>query len=323
MDTSRLKQIYEQKAQSQEAEQKFELAQKNTLQTQEVIAKSFKYLIEYLDKRTSKTEVVNQLASIGTPDALKVVDALKSLHETIKTHKNTDLSELTDLMRSLVDEAKQIPKELPPEKEEQFIDYSDQLKAMLEAVQSLEQVVKEKETVLKASDVTVTPEINVEAPDLQPLKTEISNVVKAVKGIVFPEYVNDYSKLEKLVEKSNKILKDLLEKPISSAGSGGGRATPYQDSNGIPTFVELSADGKVPVTFSSSTDPKDFYVYDIEDGTTSYFGSTNVSGAWMLKSVSDTLVSYATVTNNGTVTSYTDAWTNRATLTYGRIDEAF
>jgi len=36
-----------------------------------------------------------------------------------------------------------------------------------------------------------------------------------------------------------------------------------------------------------------------------------------------TSVFNATVSNNGAVTSYTDAWTNRATLTYQRFDQAF
>lgn len=62
---------------------------------------------------------------------------------------------------------------------------------------------------------------------------------------------------------------------------------------------------------------------DIEDGTTSYFGQTTASGAWRVIKVTDTSVTYATVSNNGTVTSYTDAWTDKETLTYSRFDEAF
>src|SRR5574343_747658 len=61
----------------------------------------------------------------------------------------------------------------------------------------------------------------------------------------------------------------------------------------------------------------DFSVNDISDGTTSYFGKTKPDGTWLVQKVTDTSVSYATVTNNGAVTSYTDAWTNKSTLTYG------
>jgi hypothetical protein len=59
---------------------------------------------------------------------------------------------------------------------------------------------------------------------------------------------------------------------------------------------------------------------DIEDP---YYGQTTADGTWRILKVTDTSVTYATVSNNGTVTSYTDAWTAKATLTYGRFDEAF
>lgn len=62
---------------------------------------------------------------------------------------------------------------------------------------------------------------------------------------------------------------------------------------------------------------------DLEEGTTSYFGQTTSDGTWRIIKLTDISVSYATVSNNGAVTSYTDAWTNKATLTYGRFDEAF
>lgn len=66
-----------------------------------------------------------------------------------------------------------------------------------------------------------------------------------------------------------------------------------------------------------------YNVNDIEEGTTSYFGKTTSDGTYQIVKVTDTSVSYATATNNGAVTTYTDAWTNKATLTYGRFDEAF
>jgi len=95
-----------------------------SIQTQETILRAFSSFVDYLDNRVGKTEVVNQLKTIGTPDALKVVEALNSLHETLKTHENTDLTEVTSIMQAVLDEAKLIPKTLPEEKEQQFIDYS-------------------------------------------------------------------------------------------------------------------------------------------------------------------------------------------------------
>ena len=54
---------------------------------------------------------------------------------------------------------------------------------------------------------------------------------------MIPEYKTDNKAVEKLLKDSNKLLKGILDKPISKGGGGGGRATPYQDSNGIPAFV--------------------------------------------------------------------------------------
>ena len=62
---------------------------------------------------------------------------------------------------------------------------------------------------------------------------------------------------------------------------------------------------------------------DMDEGATSYYGQSSAGGAWKVIKLTDTSVSYATVSNNGTVTSYTDAWTNKAVLVYGRFDEAF
>ena len=78
-----------------------------------------------------------------------------------------------------------------------------------------------------------------------------------------------------------------------------------------------------PSGSASASTLADFSVNDIDDGTTAYFGKTKPDGTWLVQKVTDTSVSYATVSNNGAVTSYTDAWTNKATLTYGRFDEAF
>ena len=115
-----------------------------SIQTQETILRAFSSFVDYLDNRVGKTEVVNQLKTIGTPDALKVVDALNSLHETLKTHENTDLTEVTAIMQAVLDEAKLIPKELPQLKDiviPEGVDYSNQFEAMIGAVESLEEAV--------------------------------------------------------------------------------------------------------------------------------------------------------------------------------------
>ena len=92
---TKLQQLNDKNLQAAESRKRHsELVLDNTA-TQEVIVKSFAKLVEYLDNKVSKTEVVNQLREIGTPDVENVVTALASLHDTLKTHENTDLTEST------------------------------------------------------------------------------------------------------------------------------------------------------------------------------------------------------------------------------------
>jgi len=83
---------------------------------------------------------------------------------------------------------------------------------------------------------------------------------------------------------------------------------------------DSNTDTLQPFTSSSSSGATTWGTNDIEDP---YYGQTTADGTWRILKVTDTSVTYATVSNNGTVTSYTDAWTNKATLTYERFDEAF
>lgn len=251
MDLSRLKQINDQKAKDQQAEAKHKELALGTLQTQEVVLSSFETLIKYLDKRVSKTQVINQLKEVGTPDALKVKSAIESLHETIKTHENTDLSEVTSVMRELLDEAKKIPKEhaeieIP---KVEIPDNKDQFKALTDAVKSVEKVVKAQKLIAEAPVVNV-PETNVQvdAPDLKPLQKGLKDVVKAVKAVVVPE--TDTKEVQTLIKKSNRLLKELVEKPVSSGG-GGGSSWITTNTAGIPVPIELEADGSVPVTITA------------------------------------------------------------------------
>lgn len=212
-------------------------------------------LISYLEGHTTKAEIVNQLSEIGTPDVSKVVDALNALHDTLKTHENTDLTEITKVMQDLLDEVKKIPKELPEEKEQPFVDYTKQFASLVGAVQAVEKVVKQQKLIAEAPVINV-PEaiVHVDKPDLDPLQHSIRDVVDAVKGIIVPEYKTDNKDVEKLLTKANKLLTQILDKPVrSGGGGGGGRATPYQDASGIPAFVTLTA-GAVPVsgTFTST-----------------------------------------------------------------------
>ena len=172
-----------------------DLLNSNT-QVQETIVKSASLLVDFLSQHVSKTQVVNQLTEIGTPDALRVVEAVNDLHETLRTHENTDLSEITEVMQGVLDEVKAIPKEsiVIPEQEKD-IDYSDRFTSLEEAVRAVSEAVKAHKTTVEAPVVNV-PEtsVNVEAPDLKPLSKDLQAIKKAIKDTVYPTF--DSSKLE-------------------------------------------------------------------------------------------------------------------------------
>lgn len=71
-----------------------------------------------------------------------------------------------------------------------------------------------------------------------------------------------------------------------------------------------------------------FSVNDIEEAsaTVTYIGMEDSSGSWYIKQIdttTGTVFSHATVLNNAGVASYSAAWTDRATLTYGAYSTAF
>ena len=239
---NRLQEIKEEKADKELALQRHDELVKETKQVQGAVVQAFSMLIDYLDKKTTKTEVVNQLTEIGTPDALKVVESVNSLHDTLKTHENTDLTEVTSILKDVLKEAKQLPKEkvditIPEQK-----DYVAQFKELTKAINSVEKVVKGQKLIAEAPIVNV-PEtnVNVEAPDLKPIEDSISSgskdVVKAVKGIKIPELNTD--PIEKLLKKTNKLLEELPD--YMPSGGGSGSSWVATDSNGVPVPIQLEA----------------------------------------------------------------------------------
>jgi hypothetical protein len=151
-------------------------------QTQETFVNVFREFIQYLEKRTSKSEVVNFPGEISTPDIDKAVEALHEVHDTLKQHENTDLSEVTEVMRGVLAEIKAVPKEQPkfpeipkfpdfPEFPEQ-IDYKEEFGALKTKLDALTKALEEKNLHVEA------PNVHVDAPDLKP----IEKAVQKLKG---------------------------------------------------------------------------------------------------------------------------------------------
>jgi hypothetical protein len=268
MDTTRLKEINDSITDKNLSIRRHNELLNASVNTSNTILSVTESLVKYLNGHISKVELTNQLSSIRTPDVFKVVEAVNSLHDTLKTHKDTDLSEVTKVMQSILDEAKKIPKELPKETEQKFIDYTKQFESMAKAIKAVEKVVKEQKLIAEAPIVNLPEtQVNVEAPDLKPLQASLKAVVTAVEGIVIPEYKTDNKALEELVKKSNKLLKELVEKPISRGGGGGGIVS-YVNSAGLATPVTLTAGGKVPVEATLNVGDIEIGAVEIKDGTT-------------------------------------------------------
>lgn len=70
-----------------------------------------------------------------------------------------------------------------------------------------------------------------------------------------------------------------------------------------------------------------FLQYQVNDldtvSTTTYIGKAKVDGTWLIERIVETgddlAKDYANESNNATVTTYTAAWTDRLTLTYGEV----
>lgn len=305
---------------TERARQQLESARHNDLldaqnQTQEMTVRSFQTLVEFMARHITKVEVLNQLREIATPDVLALIPVIESLQASVEA-KEVDLTPVTALLQDVLDEAKQIPKEFPEEKE--GIDYSDRFKALEEAIKTVTEAVKAQETTVEAPVVNV-PEttVNVDAPDLKPLQKGFSDVVDAVRAIVIPEVTLDTSVLEKEQKLQTKLLKEIRDKPVGGGGGGGGRATPYQDSNGTPAFVELTIDGKIPVETGTTS------VYESRFDTASVSGSVFLAkavagslesdAAWQIKKVN---ISAGSSKFADAETTFTKVWDDRTSYTY-------
>lgn len=308
---SKLKQINEAKAEKVLSDKRHQDTLTQIAKVNDTILSATVSLITYLEGHTNKTQVVNQLKHIGTPDALKVVESVNELHETLKTHKNTDLSEVTKVMQSILDEAKKLPKELPKTEKQQFIDYTKQFTGLNDAVKSVEKVVKAQKLIAEAPVINV-PEtkVNVDAPDLKPLQQGFKDVVSAVKKIVIPEYKTDNKELEKLTKATNKLLGEILDKPVGGGG-GGGRATPYQISDNSPAFVNLNADGSIPIGKIVVTERFDYSASPVYYVGSAPLSSSESASVWTIEKFD--LTSSSNALGKKAINA---SWAGRAAATY-------
>jgi len=287
---------------------------------------SFKVLIEFLKGNTTKTEVVNQLTSISTPDVVEVVNAVDRLDNTIKQEK-LDLAPLEEQLKLAVEQLTSIPKTLPEAPEAiESVKVSNlaeiDLKPLLDAVNALDLKVE-------APVVNVdAPKVEVAAPDLKPIKELFTKLLAGVKAIKMPDVkveATDTKKIEDELKKQTKKLDELIKQP-KGGGGGGGNGTPYIDATGKPNNVELETDGSIPVTVVAGGSAAAQTVSKIDDTTTAnvvYIGKAELTGAailtsaavWQIKKLDTSSLALDKKWADGDA-NYNNVWDNRASLTY-------
>ena len=272
------------------------------------VVSTMRQLVKFIDGKVTKTEVVNQLKSVSTPDIDKVVDALNKL-DSNTTKNKLDLSPLQECLEAIEEKLDKLPTEYPemPEGvEEVTVKNQIDLKPLEKAIKALE---------LKSPDVNVaSPTVKVDAPDLKPLQDSLLDIVKSVKAQKYPE--TDLSKVEKKLDEANKHLKKIVDKPVGGGG-GGGNGTPYVDPTGQLVNVELEADGSVPVTVVSGSSSTRWALYadarqDLS-GDPMYFGKENATGNWVIKQFGITSTETKYFEGTGGISSN---WAGRAGYTY-------
>lgn len=241
----------------EEARHSQEIASINAIDT--TIVEVMNSLVKFLDGNVSRTEVVNQIESVSTPDVARVVEAVAELGMITESNR-IDLDPLKTALLSLGEKLDQLPKSFPEIPNEVSVKNLSDIEIPEQKDIDLSPIV---EAIKKITLTATSPEVNVEAPDLSAIDKGLDNVVKQIEAIKFPEIPKtDLTKVEKKLDTSNKILKDILEKPVGGGG-GGGSSWVATDQNGIPVPIELTVDGKIPVEAGATSN------YESRNDTTS------------------------------------------------------
>lgn len=253
-----LRQLNEAKAAKLENQQERAEKELSELQTQEVFVKSIKALAEFMEGNTSKTVVLNQLRDYATSqDIDSLSQSIDSLHGTLKTHENTDISPVVDVLNKAVDNLEKIPKDHP---EKLTIptpkDYSKQFDTLVAVMESVKDEIEAQETVVEAPVVNVeAPNVQVDAPDLKPLAKELDKALSksfntSVSKIKIPKpadikpIVAEQKKTTKAIDRLYKLMEEM---PMGGGG-GGGAPQPVNyalkiATSGSDTFVAEALPG--------------------------------------------------------------------------------
>lgn len=221
--------------------------------------------VAYLNKRTSKTEITNQLRSIATPDALKLIPIIQALDKTVKD-KKVDLTPVTDALKPIFDELSKLPKEHPKAGKQFEFDYT-KIEALGKVFKT---AISQIKLTVEAPIINVpkadAPIINTEKVDLTPFVNEVLQVLTDFRiwtqDQEFPEAI-DLTNVEKLLTDSKGLLTKIEKKNFGGGGGGGGGGYVFKESalfgRGSPLLApELTFSGQLPVSTAMSLPVHDY-----------------------------------------------------------------
>lgn len=226
--------------------------------------------VGYLNKRTSKTEVTNQLDSIATPDALKVVEIIKKLDKTVKD-KTIDWAPMQEALKPIADILQQqLDKEDPEAIEIPEIDYQKITDSFGAAIAKLAAPVVNVAAPVVKIPKPDAPIINTEKVDLAPFVNEVLQVLTDFRVWTqdqLPEPI-DLAQVEELLTKNNELLTKLSKKNFGGSGGGGGGYV-FKAFGPLGGMVapELANDGSLPVTVVAGAGAGTQYADGVARGT--------------------------------------------------------
>lgn len=256
--------------QQQELEQaKFQQQTAQLADIKQTMVVVLQHLVAW-SRSTSRTEVVNPVRSVYTPDVEKVVIALSQIAQLVRDNQ-LDLNPIQQQLDGVTQLLAALPKQFPEAPEQRESVSVSNLGDLDERFAELAKDIKGLKLVAEAPQVNVDvpePRVIVQEADLSELRTPMLDVLKAVKSIQIPEpKPTDVTGIEERLDESNKKLDQLIEKPIGGGGGGGGGGLPYETSAGKPSHVQLTDDGAIPV--GSKWHNRRF---DPDDDTPNYLG---------------------------------------------------
>lgn len=233
--------------------------------------------VAYLNKRTAKVEVSNQLKKIATPDALKVVAIIEKLDKTVKD-KKIDWKPMQEALKPIAEAlslqaSKKDPDPLDLSPLE--IDYQKIADSFGAAIDKLAApVVNLPAPVVKIQKAAPTI-VNTEKVDMKPFVNEVLQVLTDFRVWTQDQIEPDpvpWTEFKEILEKQNTFWEKLLKKNFGGGGASGG---------GGYIFKQAGVTGRplvAPDAIASTVDPTIVGIVAVNaDGTPIGGSGTDVS----------------------------------------------